>query len=190
MNKMRQRVSLLHENLLRVANPDGVFVVALGESLGQRGGESAERLAHKLLRLGLARAKERDEHLQDDLLRRLIRLEEVAHVDEGPLLGAAVLRLEMVPAELDELLAMAHELVGEVTNEKRAETEELNAHGLGVYRGVLVVRRLEQIHNHRLDSLLGDDNLRLRHLDGIRGDVLQRVLEHRKDDEPQRGDEL
>ena len=93
MNQRGHRVAFLDEDLLGVADPDGVLVVALGQTLGQRGDQRAERLSHEFLRLGLARAEQGDEHLEDDLLGSLVRLQKVAHVDERPLLTTHVLGL-------------------------------------------------------------------------------------------------
>ena len=112
VNQRGHRVALLDEDLLGVADPDRVLVIALGQALGQRGNQGAERLSHELLSLRLARAEQGDENLEHYLLGSLVRLQKVADVDERPLLAADVLGLEVVPTKLDELLAVSHELVG------------------------------------------------------------------------------
>ena len=190
MNQRGHRVALLDEDLLGVADPDRVLVIALGQALGQRGNQGAERLSHELLSLRLARAKQGDENLEHNLLGSLVRLQKVADVDERPLLAADVLGLEVVPTKLDELLAVSHELVGEVADEQRAHAQELNPQGVRVRRRALVIRRLQHVHDDGVNDILGDYLLRLLHLVGVDRDVLERVLQHRQHDELERVDEL
>eukprot|EP00959_Pyramimonas_sp_CCMP1952_P437494 9159893-Pyramimonas_sp.AAC.1 len=85
---------------------------------GTRGGQvrergQAAREPHRICRTIFVTndSRKRSSHLQDDLLRRLVGVEEGAHVDEGPLLAAGVLALEVVPAKLDQLLAVLHQLL-------------------------------------------------------------------------------
>ena len=183
-------MALLDEDLLGVADPDRVLVIALGQALGQRGNQSAERLSHELLRLWLARAEQGDENLEHDLLGSLVRLQKVADVDERPLLAADVLGFEVVPTKLDELLAVSHELVGEVADEQRAHAQELNPQGVRVRRRALVIRRLQHVHDDGVNDILGDHLRRLLHFVGVDRDVLERVLQHRQHDELERVDEL
>ena len=51
-------------------------------------------------------------HLERDLLRRHKDTEEVAHVQEGIEATGAVIPLQVVPARLDELLAVGGQLLG------------------------------------------------------------------------------
>ena len=70
--------------------------------------------------------------LQHDLLGGLVGVEEVADVEEGVVLGGAVVALEVVPAELDELLAVLHQLLRRAPDQQRRQLQQLHLHALPV----------------------------------------------------------
>lgn len=72
-------------------------------------------------------------HLEHDFFRRLVGVEKVADVDEGPLLGGAVLVLEVIPPKLDELLAVLHQLALHLADEQRSQLQQLDADRLLVH---------------------------------------------------------
>lgn len=80
--------------------------------------------------------------LQNDLLGRLVGLQEVADVDEGPLLaGAAVLPLQVVPPVLDQLLAVRVQLLGHVLDQGGGQLQQLDAQRLLELLAYLQIQR-------------------------------------------------
>ena len=84
------------------------------------------------LKIGLAARWDNGAHLQDNLLGGLVGVEEVADVEEGIVLGGAVVALEMVPAELDELLAVLHQLLRRAPDQQRRQLQQLHLHALPI----------------------------------------------------------
>ena len=74
----------------------------------------------------------RGARLQDDLLGGLVGIQEVADVEEGVVLGGAVVALEVVPAKLDELLAVLHQLLRRAPYQQRRQLQQLHLHALPV----------------------------------------------------------
>jgi len=70
--------------------------------------------------------------LQHDLLGRLVGLQEVRDVEEGIVLGGAVVALEVVPAELDQLLAVRDQLPRRAPDEQRRQLQQLHVHAVAV----------------------------------------------------------
>lgn len=51
----------------------------------------------------------------------MVGVQEVADIQEGVVLGRRIVALEVIPAELDELLAVHHQQLGGLLDEERGQ---------------------------------------------------------------------
>ena len=70
------------------------------------------------------------DYLKDYLLRGLVRLQKMAHIKEGMVLVAGLLPLEVIPAKLDELLAVCGHAVGQVSHQQCCHLKQLHVDGI------------------------------------------------------------
>ena len=65
-------------------------------------------------------------YLKDNLLRCLVRLQEVAHIQEGMVLVAGLLPLQVVPPKLDELLAVGGHAGWQVAHHQSGQLKQFH----------------------------------------------------------------
>jgi len=66
------------------------------------------------------------DYLKDYFLRGLVRLQKMAHVEEGMVLVTGLLPLQVIPAKLDELLAVYSHAVGQVSHQQSCHLKQLH----------------------------------------------------------------
>lgn len=68
--------------------------------------------------------------LKDNFLWGLVRLQKMADIEESMVFVARLLPLQVVPAKLDELLAVCSHAVGQVSHQQRCHLKQLHIDGI------------------------------------------------------------
>ncbi len=70
------------------------------------------------------------DYLKDYLLWGLVRLQKMADIEEGMVLVARLLPLQVVPAKFDQLLAVCSHAVGQISHQQCCHLKQLHVDGI------------------------------------------------------------
>ena len=123
VDQVRQRVPFLDENLLRVSDPDRVLVVALRQALGSAGVSASSACRTSSLDSGWHARSSATKTCSTIFSGAWYASRKWHTLTNAHCFAPPSSRLEVVPPELDEFLAVAHERVRDVPDEQRAHAQ-------------------------------------------------------------------